>query len=245
MLPLPTMGRNGGGISDCMDVFVSICLITIVHLLAIARNTVVTAFNELLGSSSQSSSSTRRRKQFHCCCLQQASTIWLRYEYLSPLISPPSFISAPSQATPFFEVIGSVCGVSVPHHKEKPMDSLCSQFQGKPNILVGTCRRKGIKKGAKLSLHNSLTWLIPVLCWFSQVSHLQTLKSIWGLIIIPLRKIKNEFMTHWDGLMTKPGERILVLAATNRPFDLDEAIIGRFERRIMVGLPSVENREKF
>lgn len=58
-----------------------------------------------------------------------------------------------------------------------------------------------------------------------------------------MRKIKNEFMSHWDGLMTKTGERILVLAATNRPFDLDEAIIRRFERRIMVGLPSVENRE--
>ncbi|GAA0171550.1 hypothetical protein LIER_25554 [Lithospermum erythrorhizon] len=59
-----------------------------------------------------------------------------------------------------------------------------------------------------------------------------------------MRKIKNEFMTHWDGLLTKPGERILVLAATNRPFDLDEAIIRRFERRIMVGLPSADNREK-
>ncbi|KAM7531357.1 hypothetical protein LguiB_034767 [Lonicera macranthoides] len=59
-----------------------------------------------------------------------------------------------------------------------------------------------------------------------------------------MRKIKNEFMTHWDGLLTKQGERILVLAATNRPFDLDEAIIRRFERRILVGLPSVENREK-
>ncbi|KAJ6376005.1 hypothetical protein OIU77_000889 [Salix suchowensis] len=59
-----------------------------------------------------------------------------------------------------------------------------------------------------------------------------------------MRKIKNEFMTHWDGLMTKPGERILVLAATNRPFDLDEAIIRRFERRIMVSLPSIESREK-
>ncbi|EYU19606.1 hypothetical protein MIMGU_mgv1a001750mg [Erythranthe guttata] len=58
-----------------------------------------------------------------------------------------------------------------------------------------------------------------------------------------MRKIKNEFMSHWDGLLTKPGERILVLAATNRPFDLDEAIIRRFERRIMVDLPSVENRE--
>ncbi|KAJ4951291.1 hypothetical protein NE237_028123 [Protea cynaroides] len=58
-----------------------------------------------------------------------------------------------------------------------------------------------------------------------------------------MRKIKNEFMTHWDGLLTKAGERILVLAATNRPFDLDEAIIRRFERRIMIGLPSTENRE--
>ncbi|XP_020220910.1 putative cell division cycle ATPase [Cajanus cajan] len=59
-----------------------------------------------------------------------------------------------------------------------------------------------------------------------------------------MRKIKNEFMTHWDGLLTGPNEQILVLAATNRPFDLDEAIIRRFQRRILVGLPSVENREK-
>uniref|UniRef100_A0A0D3AMM8 AAA+ ATPase domain-containing protein n=1 Tax=Brassica oleracea var. oleracea TaxID=109376 RepID=A0A0D3AMM8_BRAOL len=57
------------------------------------------------------------------------------------------------------------------------------------------------------------------------------------------RKIKNEFMLHWDGLMTEPGEGVMVLAATNRPFDLDEAIIRRFERRIMVGLPSIESRE--
>ncbi|GLJ38246.1 hypothetical protein SUGI_0778610 [Cryptomeria japonica] len=59
-----------------------------------------------------------------------------------------------------------------------------------------------------------------------------------------MRKIKNEFMSHWDGLLSKNGEHVLVLAATNRPFDLDEAIIRRFERRIMVGLPNAENREK-
>ncbi|XP_039690299.1 ribosome biogenesis ATPase RIX7 [Medicago truncatula] len=58
-----------------------------------------------------------------------------------------------------------------------------------------------------------------------------------------MRKIKNEFMSNWDGLTSKSEDRILVLAATNRPFDLDEAIIRRFERRIMVGLPSAENRE--
>ncbi|KAK4253990.1 hypothetical protein QN277_009428 [Acacia crassicarpa] len=57
------------------------------------------------------------------------------------------------------------------------------------------------------------------------------------------RRIKNEFMTHWDGLLTKQDERILVLAATNRPFDLDDAIIRRFQRRFMVGLPSADTRE--
>ncbi|GJY14425.1 P-loop containing nucleoside triphosphate hydrolase superfamily protein [Tanacetum coccineum] len=45
-----------------------------------------------------------------------------------------------------------------------------------------------------------------------------------------MRALKNKFMSHWDGLLTKPGERILVLAATNRPFDLDEAIIRQFKR---------------
>ena len=46
-----------------------------------------------------------------------------------------------------------------------------------------------------------------------------------------MRKIKNEFMAHWDGLLSKSGQKVLVLAATNRPFDLDDAIIRRFERR--------------
>lgn len=46
-----------------------------------------------------------------------------------------------------------------------------------------------------------------------------------------MRKMKNEFMVNWDGLRTKDKERVLVLAATNRPFDLDEAVIRRFPRR--------------
>ncbi|KAJ1284389.1 hypothetical protein BS78_03G200000 [Paspalum vaginatum] len=57
------------------------------------------------------------------------------------------------------------------------------------------------------------------------------------------RRVKNEFMTHWDGLLSKSDQRILVLAATNRPFDLDDAIIRRFEHRMMVGLPTLESRE--
>ncbi|KAL3653826.1 hypothetical protein CASFOL_003507 [Castilleja foliolosa] len=58
------------------------------------------------------------------------------------------------------------------------------------------------------------------------------------------RKIKNEFMVNWDGLLTKDTERVLVLAATNRPFDLDEAAIRRMPRRCMVDLPDTINRIK-
>ncbi|KAK2648239.1 hypothetical protein Ddye_015728 [Dipteronia dyeriana] len=59
-----------------------------------------------------------------------------------------------------------------------------------------------------------------------------------------MRKMKNEFMVNWDGLRTKDTERVLVLAATNRPFDLDEAVIRRLPRRLMVNLPDSPNRAK-
>ncbi|XP_057972333.1 uncharacterized protein LOC131160549 isoform X2 [Malania oleifera] len=59
-----------------------------------------------------------------------------------------------------------------------------------------------------------------------------------------MRKMKNEFMVNWDGLRTKDTERVLVLAATNRPFDLDEAVIRRLTRRLMVNLPDAPNRAK-
>ncbi|CAA7037286.1 unnamed protein product [Microthlaspi erraticum] len=59
-----------------------------------------------------------------------------------------------------------------------------------------------------------------------------------------MRNMKNEFMINWDGLRTKEKERVLVLAATNRPFDLDEAVIRRLPRRLMVGLPDAPNRAK-
>ncbi|KAI5408047.1 hypothetical protein KIW84_054045, partial [Lathyrus oleraceus] len=59
-----------------------------------------------------------------------------------------------------------------------------------------------------------------------------------------MRKMKNEFMVNWDGLRTKDTERVLVLAATNRPYDLDEAVIRRLPRRLMVNLPDAPNRAK-
>ncbi|EFJ19801.1 hypothetical protein SELMODRAFT_110504, partial [Selaginella moellendorffii] len=53
------------------------------------------------------------------------------------------------------------------------------------------------------------------------------------------RSVKNEFMTAWDGLRTKDDKRVMLLAATNR---LDEAVIRRLPRRILISLPKRSSR---
>ncbi|KAK1267470.1 Katanin p60 ATPase-containing subunit A1 [Acorus gramineus] len=58
------------------------------------------------------------------------------------------------------------------------------------------------------------------------------------------RRMRNEFMAAWDGLRSKDSQRILILGATNRPFDLDDAVIRRLPRRIYVDLPDAANRVK-
>ncbi|TFK27678.1 ATPase [Coprinopsis marcescibilis] len=55
--------------------------------------------------------------------------------------------------------------------------------------------------------------------------------------------MKAEFMTLWDGL-TSSTDRILVLGATNRPNDIDSAILRRMPKRFAVGLPNFDQRLK-
>mmetsp|Transcript_42704 Transcript_42704/g.91594 ORF Transcript_42704/g.91594 Transcript_42704/m.91594 type:complete len:437 (-) Transcript_42704:134-1444(-) len=55
------------------------------------------------------------------------------------------------------------------------------------------------------------------------------------------RRIKTEFLAQMDGV-GKSKEGLLVLAATNTPWDMDSAIRRRFERRIYIPLPDLEAR---
>ncbi|SHO76832.1 Similar to S.cerevisiae protein MSP1 (Highly-conserved N-terminally anchored AAA-ATPase) [Malassezia sympodialis ATCC 42132] len=55
--------------------------------------------------------------------------------------------------------------------------------------------------------------------------------------------MKAEFMTLWDGL-TSSTDRILVLGATNRPSDIDAAILRRMPKRYAVSLPDAGQRKK-
>jgi len=55
--------------------------------------------------------------------------------------------------------------------------------------------------------------------------------------------IKAQFMSMWDGLNASDDMKIVVIGATNRPDDIDEAIKRRMPRRFFVDLPGPTQRE--
>ncbi|XP_055378237.1 spastin isoform X2 [Condylostylus longicornis] len=58
------------------------------------------------------------------------------------------------------------------------------------------------------------------------------------------RRLKTEFLVEFDGIPgNADGDRIVVLAATNRPQELDEAALRRFSKRVYVQLPDLQTRE--
>jgi len=58
------------------------------------------------------------------------------------------------------------------------------------------------------------------------------------------RKVKTEFMVQLSGINHQVGRigQLLVIAATNRPWDLDSAVIRRLAKRIYVPLPKEQAR---
>lgn len=55
------------------------------------------------------------------------------------------------------------------------------------------------------------------------------------------RETITQFLREWDGLSDM---RAFIMVATNRPFDLDEAVLRRLPRKILVDLPLVAERAK-
>lgn len=49
--------------------------------------------------------------------------------------------------------------------------------------------------------------------------------------------MKAQFMSLWDGLITDPSCTIIIMGATNRPQDLDRAILRRMPATFHIGLP--------
>ncbi|KAH6683085.1 Mus7/MMS22 family-domain-containing protein [Halenospora varia] len=54
------------------------------------------------------------------------------------------------------------------------------------------------------------------------------------------RELINQFLREWDGMNDLSA---FIMVATNRPFDLDEAVLRRLPRRLLVDLPVEKDRE--
>ncbi|XP_042072795.1 outer mitochondrial transmembrane helix translocase-like [Haplochromis burtoni] len=56
--------------------------------------------------------------------------------------------------------------------------------------------------------------------------------------------MKAQFMSLWDGLETDHQCQVIIMGATNRPEDIDPAILRRMPTKIHIKLPNIEQRKQ-
>ncbi|NIQ17488.1 MAG: AAA family ATPase, partial [Candidatus Aenigmarchaeota archaeon] len=58
------------------------------------------------------------------------------------------------------------------------------------------------------------------------------------------RRVVGQLLTEIEGFNTRGEDKILLIAATNKPWDLDDAMVSRFQRKVYVPLPDRDSRKR-
>jgi len=58
------------------------------------------------------------------------------------------------------------------------------------------------------------------------------------------RRVLGQLLSEIDGFESRKEDRIIFMGATNKPWDLDDALLSRFQRKVYVPLPDAGSRKK-
>uniref|UniRef100_A0A5S6QSF0 AAA+ ATPase domain-containing protein n=1 Tax=Trichuris muris TaxID=70415 RepID=A0A5S6QSF0_TRIMR len=154
-----------------------------------------------------------------------------------PMLRPDIFkgLRAPSKGILFFGPPGT----------GKTLIGGCIASQCKAtffSISASSLTSKWVGEGEKLvrALFTVARLRLPSVIFIDEVDSLLTKRSESDHE--STRRMKNEFFSQMEGVGVSKEERLLVVGATNRPWELDEAALRRFTRRLYVPLPNAEAR---
>jgi len=110
------------------------------------------------------------------------------------------------------------------------------------NVRLSTLQTKWYGESQKLvrAVFSIATKLAPTIIFIDEIDLFMRKRS--GNDHEATGTMKAEFMSLWDGISNLA--QVTVLAATNRPFDIDEAILRRMPRSFMFDLPDEDQREE-
>jgi len=82
----------------------------------------------------------------------------------------------------------------------------------------------------------------PTIIFFDEIDSLAT-KRGEGNESDGIRRLKTQLLQEIQGVKDHKGKLVTIMAATNRPWDIDSAFLRRLERRIFIPLPDFESRK--
>ena len=131
------------------------------------------------------------------------------------------------------------------------MSTMLNKYVGESNKLVRAVwrcvpRRNACRRPHTANLPLSLAAkLAPAVLFLDEIdAFLRHRGADGGSSCDATRTMKAEFMSSWDGMLSEadPTAHVVVLGATNRPWDCDPAILRRLPRQFEVALPTALER---